>query len=62
MYDVLEVPIKLLQIRNQQREISEKLDISEKTVENQMTKALKMLRDALSDYTALSILLVPCLQ
>ena len=45
-----------------QREISEKLDISEKTVENQMTKALKMLRDALSDYTALSILLVPCLQ
>ena len=32
------------------REISEKLDISEKTVENQMTKALKMLREALKDY------------
>ena len=37
-----------------QREISEKLDISEKTVENQMTKALKMLREALKDYTALA--------
>lgn len=44
-----------------QREISEKLDISEKTVENQMTKALKMLRDALRDYTAISILLIPYL-
>jgi RNA polymerase sigma-70 factor (family 1) len=42
-----------------QREISEKLDISEKTVENQMTKALKMLKESLSDYTALSILLIP---
>ena len=31
-------------------------DISEKTVENQMTKALKILRDALSDYTVLVIL------
>lgn len=40
-----------------QREISERLDISEKTVENQMTKALKMLRDALSDYTALLLFL-----
>ena len=40
-----------------QREISEKLDISEKTVENQMTKALKTLREALKDYTALGILL-----
>ena len=44
-----------------QREISEKLDISEKTVENQMTKALKMLRDVLRDYTAISILLIPYL-
>ncbi|MDZ7900574.1 MAG: RNA polymerase sigma-70 factor [Arcicella sp.] len=44
-----------------QREISEKLDISEKTVENQMTKALRMLRDALSDYTAISVLLIPYL-
>lgn len=44
-----------------QREISEKLDISEKTVENQMTKALKILRDSLSDYTALSILLMSLL-
>ena len=44
-----------------QREISEKLDISEKTVENQMTKALKILRDALRDYTVLSVLLIPYL-
>ena len=40
-----------------QREISEQLDISEKTVENQMTKALKMLREALKDYTMIIILL-----
>jgi RNA polymerase sigma-70 factor (family 1) len=39
-----------------QREISEKMDISEKTVENQMTKALKILRDALSDYTVMAVL------
>ncbi len=39
-----------------QREISEKMDISEKTVENQMTKALKFLREALSDYTVLMVL------
>ena len=39
-----------------QREISEKMDISEKTVENQMTKALKVLREALSDYTVLMAL------
>lgn len=44
-----------------QREISERLDISEKTVENQMTKALKILREVLSDYTALSIILIPVL-
>lgn len=40
-----------------QREISEQLDISEKTVENQMTKALKMLREALKDYTTIFIIL-----
>lgn len=40
-----------------QKEISEKLDISEKTVENQMTKALKILREALKDYTALCLFL-----
>jgi len=39
-----------------QREISEKMDISEKTVENQMTKALKTLREALSDYTVLMVM------
>ena len=39
-----------------QRDISEKMDISEKTVENQMTKALKILREALSDYTVLLII------
>lgn len=32
------------------KEIAEKLDISIKTVENQMGQALKYLRDALSDY------------
>lgn len=42
-----------------QREISEKLDISEKTVENQMTKALKILREALKDYTKLCLILLP---
>lgn len=42
-----------------QKEISEKLDISEKTVENQMTKALKILREALKDYTSLLILFIP---
>ncbi len=42
-----------------QKEISEKLDISEKTVENQMTKALKILREALKDYTSLLILFLP---
>lgn len=39
-----------------QREISEKMDISEKTIENQMTKALKILRNALSDYTVFLVL------
>lgn len=37
------------------REISEKMDISEKTVENQMTRALKILRDALSDFMPLIV-------
>ena len=39
-----------------QKAISEKLDISEKTVENQITKALKILRSSLTDYTALGAL------
>ena len=41
------------------REIAEQLDISVKTVENQMTKALKTLRTELSDYlgVVLAILL-----
>lgn len=34
------------------REIAQKLDISEKTVENQMGKALKNLRDQLRQYTS----------
>ncbi|MCU0467991.1 MAG: RNA polymerase sigma-70 factor [Arcicella sp.] len=38
-----------------QKDISEQLDISEKTVENQMTKALRILREALKDYTLLFI-------
>jgi len=36
------------------REIAEKLGISVKTIENQITKAMKMLRDALGNYTKLS--------
>jgi RNA polymerase sigma-70 factor, ECF subfamily len=32
------------------KEIAARLDISEKTVENQITKALKLMRKALSDY------------
>jgi RNA polymerase sigma-70 factor (family 1) len=39
------------------KEISEKLDISEKTVENQMTKALKILKEALKEYTILLLVL-----
>lgn len=36
------------------REIAEKLGISVKTIENQITKAMKMLRDAMANYTELS--------
>lgn len=32
------------------REISERLDISTKTIENQMTKALRILRDAMAPF------------
>lgn len=35
------------------REIAEKLSLSEKTVENQMTKALRVLREELKDYLPL---------
>ena len=38
------------------REIAAKLDISEKTVENQITKALHILRNELKDYLPLLIL------
>ena len=40
------------------REIAEKLDISIKTVENQMGKALKFLREELKDYLPLLIFLL----
>ncbi len=40
------------------REIAEQLDISIKTVENQMTKALRTLREALSDYLVLGPLVI----
>lgn len=36
------------------REIAEKLGISVKTIENQITKAMKMLRDAMGNHTDLS--------
>lgn len=39
------------------REIAEQLDISVKTVENQMTKALRTLREALADYLPLGLLM-----
>lgn len=35
------------------KEISKQLDISVKTVENQMTKALKILREQLAEYLTL---------
>ena len=40
------------------REIAEKLDISTKTIENQMTKALKTIRQAVNKYKELSVLLL----
>ena len=43
---------------NKYTEIAEKLDISVKTVETQMSKALKTLRDHLVDYIHLIILIV----
>ncbi len=41
-----------------QKAISEKLDISEKTVENQISKALKILRNSLTNYTTLSTVIL----
>lgn len=43
------------------KEISEKLDISPKTVENQISKALKIMRVALKSYLAYLLLLNPWL-
>lgn len=40
------------------REISEKLGISVKTIENQITKAMKMLRDAMTNHTELSSVVI----
>ena len=37
------------------REIAEKLEVSEKTVENQMTKAIKLLRAYVAAYGALLV-------
>ncbi|HLX91596.1 MAG TPA: RNA polymerase sigma-70 factor [Puia sp.] len=42
------------------REIAEALHISEKTVENQMSKALRLLRDALQEYLPILIFLISC--
>lgn len=44
------------------REIAEKLGISVKTIENQITKAMKMLRDAMTKYTDLSPVVILCLK
>lgn len=43
------------------REIADRLDISVKTVENQMGKALRMLRTRLADYLALVLYLISIL-
>ncbi|MEL6942166.1 MAG: RNA polymerase sigma-70 factor, partial [Bacteroidota bacterium] len=40
------------------REIAEKLNIANKTIENQMTKALKMLRKGLKEQNLISLLLL----
>ncbi|MCC6461993.1 MAG: RNA polymerase sigma-70 factor [Saprospiraceae bacterium] len=40
------------------KEIAEKLDISVKTIENQITKAMKLLRDALTQYSDLSPVII----
>lgn len=40
------------------REIAEKLGISVKTIENQITKAMKLLRDALSNYPEMSSVVI----
>ncbi len=40
------------------REIAEKLGISVKTIENQITKAMKMLRDALSNHAEMSSVVI----
>jgi len=39
-------------------EIAEQLDISKKTIENQMTKALKVVRQAVQQYKELSIFII----
>lgn len=44
------------------REIAEKLGISVKTIENQITKAMKMLRDALVNHGELSPVVILCLK
>ncbi len=44
------------------KEIAEKLGISVKTIENQITKAMKILRDALSQYGDLSPVVILCLK
>ena len=44
------------------REIAEKLGISVKTIENQITKAMKMLRDALTKHPDLSPVVILCLK
>lgn len=40
------------------KEIAEQLDISKKTIENQMTKALKVIRQAVQQYKELSIFII----
>ena len=44
------------------REIAEKLGISVKTIENQITKAMKMLRDAMANHADLSPVVILCIK
>jgi len=44
------------------REIADELDISVKTVEAQMSKALRIMRDKLSEYLSVFILILEILR
>ncbi|MEP7107784.1 MAG: RNA polymerase sigma-70 factor [Ferruginibacter sp.] len=54
---------KMCKIENlKYREVASELNISEKTVEKQMGKALKLLRESLREYLPLFLILLNCLR